>query len=161
DGVLTEEVPLDRGSDVTELNLTQYAMESLEKLGLLKIDLLGLRNLTFLERVLERINYGKQDKLKTAQIVDQDEKTMAVLQAGKTTGVFQLESLGMRRVLRDLQPKSFEDIVAVNALYRPGPMDFIETYIKRKEGLEEVSYIHPVAEPILQSTYGILIYQEQ
>ena len=153
--------PLSEGSEKTGLNVTQYAMNPLESLGLLKIDLLGLRNLTFVEQLLKRVNHHEKTQLTIETINEADEKTFSLLAHGMTNGVFQLESPGMKQVLTDLKPKSFEDIVAVNALYRPGPMEEIATYISRKENREQVSYVHEGLKEILAPTYGILIYQEQ
>ncbi|MFC2948641.1 DNA polymerase III subunit alpha [Virgibacillus sediminis] len=156
---LVEHVPLTAGSN--GVNLTQYPMNDLEELGLLKMDFLGLRNLTLLERVLSSIKYTLGEDIELEAIPDDDVNAFIMLQEGRTNGVFQLESQGMKGVLRRLQPTSFEDIVAVNALYRPGPMEFIPAYISRKNGQEEVSYPHPDLKEILAKTYGVLIYQEQ
>ena len=156
---LTENVPLTLGSN--DVHLTQFPMNDLEALGLLKIDFLGLRNLTFMEQVIQSIAYRTEKHISLQQIPSDDQKTFQLLQQGKTNGIFQLESEGMKRVLQRLQPSEFEDIVAVNALYRPGPMNYIDTYIRRKRKEENVSYPHPDLEPILAKTYGVLIYQEQ
>lgn len=159
DKPLVENVPLTLGANGT--NLTQFAMNDLEKIGLLKIDFLGLRNLTLLERILTAITYATKQNIRLADIPDDDPQAYQLLQKGQTNGVFQLESQGMTRVLKRLSPTSFEDIVAVNALFRPGPMDYIPVYIDRKQGREHVSYPHPDLAPILQKTFGVLIYQEQ
>ncbi|WP_067842946.1 DNA polymerase III subunit alpha [Amphibacillus sediminis] len=159
DQKLTEIVPMT--TDQAGEYLTQYAMGDLEHIGLLKMDFLGLRNLTTIERILNRIEHHQNKKLEPNQWPLNDQETFSLLQAGQTNGIFQLESAGMKRVLKQLKPTSFEDIVAVNALYRPGPMDFIETYIKRKHGKEPVHFLHPDLKPILSSTFGVLIYQEQ
>lgn len=156
---LLNEVPLTNGTG--ETYLTQYAMNELEAVGLLKMDFLGLRNLSLLERVAKGVAYQERKGWSLQSIPEQDEKTFQLLQKGQTSGIFQLESAGMRKVLQELKPTSFEDIVAVNALYRPGPMDFIPVYIRRKFKEEPVTYPHPDLEPILKSTYGVLIYQEQ
>ncbi|MEN2765577.1 DNA polymerase III subunit alpha [Ornithinibacillus xuwenensis] len=156
---LMEHVPLTKGAANTPL--TQFTMTDLESIGLLKIDFLGLRNLTLIERVLQSIQYKEGKELLLSQIPENDPKTFDLLKKGKTNGVFQLESDGMKQVLERLRPSVFDDIVAVNALYRPGPMDFIPTYIERKHGRQNVSYPHPDLKPILESTYGVLIYQEQ
>ncbi|CEI84491.1 DNA polymerase III subunit alpha [Oceanobacillus oncorhynchi] len=164
-GVVISEQPLMRDVPLTsstgETYLTQYAMNELEAAGLLKMDFLGLRNLSLIERVMKGVAYTQNKGEILTHIPEQDEKTFAMLRQGETSGVFQLESTGMQRVLKELQPSSFEDIVAVNALYRPGPMDFIPVYIRRKFKQEAVTYPHPDLEPILKSTYGVLIYQEQ
>ncbi|MFZ3576312.1 DNA polymerase III subunit alpha [Virgibacillus sp. DJP39] len=152
---LVEHVPLTVGSSQTLL--TQYSMNELESVGLLKMDFLGLRNLT----LLERINKSQKAQLELAEIPENDEKTFKLLQTGMTNGIFQLESEGMKQVLTKLIPTSFEDIVAVNALYRPGPMENIPTYISRKHHKSSIDYPHPDLEPILKNTYGVLIYQEQ
>jgi len=156
---LMEHVPLTSGQG--DIHLTQYAMNDLEAIGLLKMDFLGLRNLTLIERVIHSIYYTTRKKIEIEKIPADDERTYQLLRAGKTNGVFQLESAGMKKVLRQLLPTDFEDVVAVNALYRPGPMDFIPVYIARKHDQEKVIYPHPDLEPILKQTYGVLVYQEQ
>ncbi|SHF78411.1 DNA polymerase III subunit alpha [Ornithinibacillus halophilus] len=156
---LVNHVPLTIGSHDTRL--TQFSMTDLESIGLLKIDFLGLRNLTLIERIIQSIHFTSKNKLNLEDIPEHDLDTFSLLKKGKTNGVFQLESEGMKQVLTRLQPSRFEDIVAVNALYRPGPMDFIPVYIKRKQGLEKTTYPHPDLEPILKPTYGVLVYQEQ
>ncbi|GGD16874.1 DNA polymerase III subunit alpha [Pontibacillus salipaludis] len=154
---LMKNVPLTSGHD--GVPLTQFAMNELEAIGLLKMDFLGLRNLSLIERMTESIK--KKESISVTFDSYSDPATFSLLRNGKTTGVFQLESKGMRDVLERLQPSHFEDIVAVNALYRPGPMEFIQTYINRKHGKEEVTYPHPDLQPILHKTYGVLVYQEQ
>ncbi len=156
---LTNLVPLMKGHQ--EIALTQFPMGDLEEIGLLKMDFLGLRNLSLMEQIVKRIQRKKDKNFNLDQIPLQDAKTFKLLQEGKTTGVFQLESAGMRKVLQDLKPTQFEDVVAVNALYRPGPMEFIPNYIKRKHGEEKVIYPHADLKPILEKTFGVLIYQEQ
>ncbi|MCG5105292.1 DNA polymerase III subunit alpha [Oceanobacillus alkalisoli] len=156
---LLEHTPLTTGAG--ETYLTQFAMNDLEAIGLLKMDFLGLRNLSLLERVVQSVNYVRKGPLRLEAIPVWDNRTFQILREGRTNGVFQLESEGMKRVLRELQPTDFEDIVAVNALYRPGPMDFIPTYIARKNGEQATSYPHQDLKPILESTYGVLVYQEQ
>lgn len=140
---------------------TQYPMGPVEELGLLKMDFLGLSNLTIIKNALRIIDkvYGK--KIDLAELPLDDDKTYQLFQRGDTTGVFQLESAGMKRYLRQLKPTVFEDIIAMVALYRPGPMQFIESFIRRKHGQEEIEYLHPGLIDSLESTYGILIYQEQ
>lgn len=159
DEPLIEHVPLTLGSGETKL--TQFAMDDLEAIGLLKIDLLGLRNLSLLERIVATIRKQEKKQIRLFQIPSNDEKTFKLLQRGRTNGIFQLESRGMKRVLQELKPSTFEDIVAVNALYRPGPMDYIPVYIRRKHGKEQIVYPHENLKPILKSTYGVLVYQEQ
>jgi len=160
---LTELVPLQRSSgNGEEAIVTQYEMHSIEDLGLLKMDFLGLKNLTIIEDTLARIYVLHNNlKINIEEIPYNDQKTFALLQNGLTTSVFQLESEGMKRYLKEMKPTSFDDIVALIALYRPGPLQFIPDYIRRKHGKEEIKYLHPKLEPILKSTYGICIYQEQ
>lgn len=156
---LLEYIPLTNGTKGT--NLTQFPMNDLEAIGLLKMDFLGLRNLTFLERIIQSIKYDTKKIISLHELPVDDPKTFALLQKGRTNGIFQLESQGMKQVLTRLKPTSFEDIVAVNALYRPGPMDYIQNYIDRKHLKEQITYLHPDLEPILKKTYGVLVYQEQ
>lgn len=156
---LTDHVPLTEGTH--GIRLTQYPMNDLESIGLLKMDFLGLRNLTLIERILESIARSTRQRIDLESLPENDPKTFDLLQQGRTNGVFQLESSGMKQVLRRLKPTEFEDIVAVNALYRPGPMDFIPTYINRKHQNEKITYPHSDLKPILEKTYGVLIYQEQ
>ena len=140
---------------------TQYPMGPVEELGLLKMDFLGLSNLTTINnalRIIKRV-YGEDIDIGTVPLADA--KAYELLQRGDTTGVFQLESAGMKRYLRELKPSAFEDIIAMVALYRPGPMQFIDSFIKRKHGQEEITYLHPKFESALKETYGILVYQEQ
>lgn len=160
DDPIINRVPLQTGS--SEINLTQYTMESVEKVGLLKLDILGLRNLSILSDCLRFIPYENNgQKIDIDDIPLNDEKTLQIFKDGATDGIFQFESPGIRRVLRRLQPNSFEDIVAVNALYRPGPMEQIDTFIKRKNGEEQIQYPHDDLKDILEVTYGIMVYQEQ
>jgi len=156
---LTQSVAVQEGHD--DVYLTQYPMEALQDVGLLKMDFLGLRNLTILDHILKKIERDMNRKLSLSHIPFNDQKTFELLSKGDTTGIFQLESDGMRRVLQQLKPTELEDIVAVNALYRPGPMENIPTYIKRKHGVEKVIYDHPTLKDILQSTHGVIVYQEQ
>ena len=156
---LTDHVPLERGSE--GLSLTQYPMEALEEIGLLKADFLGLRNLTVIERAVKSIRETEGVEVDFSQSEYNDPVTYRMVSQGETTGVFQLESPGMRRVLRELKPNTFEDLIAVLALYRPGPMEQIPRFIRAKHGREEVDYPHPDLEPILKNTYGIIVYQEQ
>lgn len=140
---------------------TQYPMGPVEELGLLKMDFLGLSNLTIINNALRIIKkvYGREIELGSIPL--DDKLTYELFQRGDTTGVFQLESAGMKRYLRELKPTVFEDIVAMVALYRPGPMQFIDDFIKRKHGLQKITYLHPKMENALGNTYGILVYQEQ
>lgn len=156
---LTDAVPLQSGSEGTAL--TQYSMENLESVGLLKMDFLGLRTLSIIERCMRWIEDETGQTLDFRRISDNDPLTYELLGHGETTGVFQLESAGCRRVLRDLKPTAFEDVISVVALYRPGPMEFIPKFIEGKHGVTAVEYPHPDLEPILKDTYGIIVYQEQ
>ncbi|HEU4716017.1 MAG TPA: DNA polymerase III subunit alpha, partial [Candidatus Saccharimonadales bacterium] len=140
---------------------TQFPMGEVEELGLLKMDFLGLSNLTIINNALRIIKKVYKDEIDLSKIPLDDEKTYELFQRGDTTGVFQLESAGMKRYLRDLKPTVFEDIIAMVALYRPGPMQFIDSFIKRKHGLEPITYLDKGMENSLKSTYGILVYQEQ
>lgn len=155
---LTKYVPLQEGHDIS---LTQFPMNDLEEIGLLKMDFLGLRNLTLIENILEDIETNTGERLSLSSIPMDDNATFSMLKDGDTTGVFQLESDGMRQVLRKLKPTEFEDIVAVNALYRPGPMENIPLFISGKHNKRTVDYPHPDLESILESTYGVIVYQEQ
>jgi len=158
---LTELVPIQHPTQNDENIVTQYEMHSIEDLGLLKMDLLGLKNLTIIEDTLSRI-YKVQDKsIKIENIPLDDKKTYELLQKGESTSVFQLESEGMKRYLKQLKPSEFEDIIAMVSLYRPGPIQFIPSYIKGKHNPKKIKYIHPKLKPILEKTYNIIVYQEQ
>ncbi len=141
--------------------LSQFCMEDVEEIGLLKLDVLGLSTLTVLDRAFEWIERTEGVTLTQDEIPLDDPLTYELLSSGEVTGIFQVESGGMRRILRDMQPSRFEEVIAILALYRPGPMQFIPNYIDRKFEREEVSYRHPSLEPILKETYGIIVYQEQ
>ena len=158
---LTDYVPLQRAPQDPNIIITQFEMHSIEDLGLLKIDLLGLKNLTIIEETIRLIKELRDEKIEISKIPLDDKKTFKLLQEGDTTGVFQLESSGMRRNLKELEPTEFEDIIAMVSLYRPGPMELIPSFINRKHGREKVKYLHPLLEPILKNTHGIGIYQEQ
>ncbi|MCP3025451.1 DNA polymerase III subunit alpha [Halobacillus sp. A5] len=164
-GVVISENPLVNHTALmrgqAEVPLTQLAMGDLENIGLLKMDFLGLRNLSLLRKMEAKIKSYKSPDFQYSSIKLDDEKTFELLQKGRTNGVFQLESQGMKSVLQRLKPTHFEDVVAVNALYRPGPMEYIPVYIKRKHNIEKVSYPHPMLKPILEKTFGVLVYQEQ
>ncbi len=159
---LTEYLPLQRASDGDEV-ITQYEMNAVADLGLLKMDFLGLSNLTIIHDALQLIerNYGIKVDIETIPL--DDKKTFELLREGKTTGVFQLEGSGMRRYFKQLKPTRFEDIIVMISLYRPGPLDagMVEEYIQRKHGKKPVTYLHPLLKPILENTYGIIVYQEQ
>lgn len=158
---LTEYVPLQRASANDETIVTQYEMHAVEDLGLLKIDFLGLKNLTILQHALRivRETTGTEINLETLPL--DDAATYRTFQEGLTTGVFQLESSGMKRYLKELKPTELEDIVAMVSLYRPGPMELIPEYVAGKHGLKIPHYLHPALKPILEKTYGIAVYQEQ
>lgn len=158
---LTDVVALQRSPQNEHAIITQFEQGIVEKLGLLKMDFLGLRNLTIIEEALRLLKESTGEDINISDIPLNDPKTFEVLQNGDTVGVFQFESSGMRRYLKELKPTEFEDVVAMVALYRPGPMELIPDYINRKHGREEVKYLHPKLAPILGKTYGIGIYQEQ
>ncbi|MEA2097908.1 MAG: DNA polymerase III subunit alpha, partial [Patescibacteria group bacterium] len=143
--------------------VTQYEMHNIEDLGLLKMDFLGLKNLTVLENALKIISKTKEDKIDLSLIPLNDEKTLKLFQQGKTTGVFQFESSGMKRYLKKLEPTDFEDVIAMVALYRPGPLNsgMVDEFIDRKHGKKKIVYKHPIMENALKNTYGIIVYQEQ
>ncbi len=157
-GELTDFVPLYKSSksDIT----TQYDMKGLEDLGLLKMDFLGLRNLTVIDRAIKILKHRGID-VNMDTIPMDDQKVYDLFAKGLTIGVFQFESLGMREFLKKLKPTVIEDLIAMNALYRPGPMENIDDFIDRKHGKRKISYLHPDMEPILRETYGIIVYQEQ
>jgi DNA polymerase III subunit alpha len=154
-------VPLQHPTQNEGTIVTQYEMHAIEDLGLLKMDFLGLKNLTIIEDTLARIYKVHGQSIDIQKLPLDDEATYETLRKADTVGVFQLESGGMRRYLKQLKPTEFEDIIAMVALYRPGPMEFIPDYISRKLGKKKIEYIHPKLEPILKNTQGICIYQEQ
>lgn len=165
---LTKTVPLmkrDKGYSASlqeaDWMLTQYAMQSVEKVGLLKMDLLGLSNLTLLHKAIQQTQKITKKAIDITKIPLDDPRTFELFQKAQTNGIFQFESDGIRRVLKDMQPTAFEDLVAVLALYRPGPMEQIPHFINRKKGMEIVQYPHTSLQKILEPTYGILVYQEQ
>ncbi len=140
---------------------TQFPMGEVEELGLLKMDFLGLSNLTIINNAMRIIRKAYKTEINLSDLPLDDKPTYELFQRGDTTGVFQLESAGMKRYLRGLKPTTFEDIIAMVALYRPGPMQFIDSFIRRKHGQEEITYLHPGMKNSLENTYGILVYQEQ
>lgn len=156
---LDETIPLYKNN--RGLYTTAYSMNYLEPLGLLKMDFLGISNLTLIEEVLTNIRQKENINITFQNIPLDDTKTLEIFKKAKTDGIFQFESSGMRRFLEKLQVSSFDDLIAALALYRPGAMDFIDNYIRRKNGQEKVEYYHKSLEPILKPTYGIIIYQEQ
>lgn len=155
---LDEVIPLTKNEGIY---LTGFSMEYLEELGLLKMDFLGLKTLTTIMNILEDIEVGEKKKIDFNQIPLEDQNVLGLFRNADTTGIFQFESDGMRNFLRNLKPNSFEDIFAAIALFRPGPAINIDSYIRRKNGEEEITYLDPSLEPILKSTKGIIIYQEQ
>lgn len=156
---LTEIMALQRATN-SEGVMTQIEMHGVEALGLLKFDFLGLANLTILRTAVDRVRETRGIEINLDKIPLDDAKTFALLASGETTGVFQLESPGMRRYIKELRPTSVFDIAAMVALYRPGPMASIPTYIRRKHGKEAVTYPHPLLEPVLKRTQGIFVFQE-
>ncbi|SLM49646.1 DNA polymerase III alpha subunit [Nitrospira japonica] len=161
EGPLTDHVPLYKGAN--DEIVTQYSMGDVEKIGLVKFDFLGLKTLTMIRRAETLINGSRPDRapLVVDRLPFDDAETFALLSSGKTTGIFQLESSGMRDLLTGFKPDRFEDIIAIIALYRPGPMDLIPDFIKRKQGKVPITYETPELEPILKDTYGVIVYQEQ
>ncbi len=145
----------------SDMPVTQYDMKYVEETGLIKFDFLGLKTLTVIKKAVDRINKFHNVNLNIEAISLEDKPTYELLQRGDTAAVFQFESSGMIDVHKQIKPDRFEDLIAIVSLYRPGPMDNIPSYIKRKHGEEEITYLHPMLEPILKETYGIMIYQEQ
>ncbi|MBQ8250486.1 MAG: DNA polymerase III subunit alpha [Alphaproteobacteria bacterium] len=165
-GVVIGNKPLDQivplyKDPSSDMPITQYDKHFVEDASLIKFDFLGLKTLTTIEKTLDLIRQKEDVTFDINNLPLEDEKTYELLKTGNTTGVFQLESTGMRKILFDMQPDKIEDIVALVSLYRPGPMDSIPSYIARKKGEETPDYMHPLIEDILKETYGIMIYQEQ
>ncbi|MGL5831299.1 MAG: DNA polymerase III subunit alpha [Candidatus Altimarinota bacterium] len=158
---LVNYTPLQKATDGSDGIVTQYSMKYLEDIGLLKMDFLGLKNLTIIEQTLNLIEKTKGIKIDLIKIPMDDLKTFELFQRGDTTGIFQLESSGMRRYIRELKPDNFEDIIAMISLYRPGPMEWIPSYIKGKHHPDTVRFLDPSFESILKVTNGVAIYQEQ
>jgi DNA polymerase-3 subunit alpha len=159
---LIEYVPLQLlGKGEQRTVMTQFHMENIARLGLLKMDFLGLSNLTILTKVKEIIAQNRGISLDLQHIPLDDAKTFELLASGETKGIFQLESAGMRRYIRELKPTNFSDIAAMVALYRPGPMEQIPTFIRAKQGVAPIHYPHPILKEILKETYGVIVYQEQ
>jgi len=158
---LDEIVPLQRNNDGSVI--TQYYMEDIEAMGLLKMDFLGLKNLTMIQKAVELIEQYRHVKIDIDQIDLEDKSTFDILARGDLEGIFQVESSGMRQIVRELKPSNLEDISSILALYRPGPLDagLIPKFINRKHGRETIDYAHEILRPILQETYGIMCYQEQ
>jgi DNA polymerase-3 subunit alpha len=161
DKSLQKRIPLFKTTD--DQVSTGYAMKSLEKIGMLKMDFLGLKTLTVIDHTIKIVKRTREEDIDVDKIPLDDKPTFDLLSRAETTGVFQLESGGMRDLLRKLDPERFEDLIAILALYRPGPMGsgMLDEFIKRKQGHIEVKYDHPALEPILKETYGIIVFQEQ
>lgn len=157
---LTEIIPVATSKD-TELLITQFEGKIIEDAGVIKMDFLGLKTLTIIRDALELIEQNHGTKLDIDAIPLDDKKTLELYQRGETNGTFQFESLGMQKYLKELKPDKFEDLIAMNALYRPGPLEYIPNFIARKHGREKVSYDLPEMEEHLKDTYGITVYQEQ
>jgi len=158
---LTNYVPIQHASSSDKTIISQYSLHPVEDLGLLKMDFLGLKNLTIIESTLKIIKNTRNKEIDIDLIPLNDNEAYELFRKGETTGVFQFESSGMKRYLRELKPTEFEDIIAMVALYRPGPMEWIPDYISGKNGKKKVVYLHEKLQPILAKTYGVAIYQEQ
>lgn len=157
---LTEHIPVCLAKD-SEMAATQFSMKPVESVGMLKIDFLGLKTLTSIKIACDAIYAQTNREIDWVNLPLDDERTFRLLQQGRTLGVFQMESGGMQELARQLLPDKFEEIIAIGALYRPGPMDMIPSFINRKHGRESIEYDHPWTRPILEETYGIMVYQEQ
>ncbi len=157
---LTEHIPISTNKE-TDLYVTQYEGNDVEAVGLLKMDFLGLKTLSIMKDAVENIRKSKGIEIDLQRLSLDDRATYELFSNGDTTAVFQFESTGMKRYLRELKPNRFEDLIAMNALYRPGPMDKIPQYIRRKHGREKITYALPVMEKYLKETYGVTVYQEQ
>jgi DNA polymerase-3 subunit alpha len=157
---ITNYIPVSTSKD-SDLLVTQFDGKVIEDAGMLKMDFLGLKTLSIIKDAVEIIKQSKDTEIDMDKISFEDEKTFELYQQGDTVGTFQFESIGMRKYLQELKPTNLEDLIAMNALFRPGPMDFIPNFINRKHGRENVEYPHALLEPILKNTYGIMVYQEQ
>ena len=164
DEPLTETVPLQRparGDENSPVMMTQYSMDPVAKLGLLKMDFLGLTNLTILDRTIKLIDQERGIRIDLNRLALDDQETYDLLGTGNTSDLFQLESAGMQRYIKELKPSDLGDIAAMIALYRPGPMEHIDRFIRSKHGQEKVSYPHPSLQELLDETYGVIVYQDQ
>ncbi|MEW6702098.1 MAG: DNA polymerase III subunit alpha, partial [Bacteroidota bacterium] len=159
-GEVSDFVPLAIYGDDNSI-VTQFNMKDLEEAGLLKMDFLGLRTLSVIRDTIELVKQTRKIEIDIDNIPNDDAKTYELFSKGQTTAIFQFESAPMREYLKKLKPTSINDLAAMNALYRPGPMEFIDDFIARKHGRKQIAYLHPVLEPILKETYGIIVYQEQ
>lgn len=155
---VSDYVPLQKNDEVIT---TQFTMTTLEEMGLLKMDFLGLRNLTIIAHAVELVNRNRNEKLDIEKIDYTDKETYQLIASGNTNGIFQLESSGMKQFLKEFMPSTLEDIIAAISLYRPGPMQSIPTYIRNKRDPSKITYLDPVLKPILETTYGCIVYQEQ
>ena len=155
---VVEYVPLARNKDAI---ITQFNMIELEELGLLKMDFLGLRTLTVIQDAVDLVNRNHEEKISIDDMDENDPDVLSIFTVAETLGIFQFESAGMRAFLRELKPTKFDDLIAANSLFRPGPMNEIPTYIYNKNHIDEIEYLHPLLEPILNVTYGTIVYQEQ
>lgn len=158
---LTEYIPLQRSAKDDSAIVTQYAMNQVEHIGLLKMDFLGLSNLSIIQQALRIIRKTRNLEIDISTIPIDNKLTYDLLSRAETTGVFQLESAGVKRYLKELRPTQFEDIMSMVALYRPGPMEAIPDFIESKHGRKKISYLHPILEPILKNTYGVIVTQDQ
>ena len=161
---ISDIVPMSTADDKTtkeKLLVTQYDGSVIEETGLIKMDFLGLKTLSIIKGAIENIEHTTGEKIDISEIDLEDEKTYDLYSQGKTSGTFQFESAGMQKYLKELKPTKFEDLIAMNALYRPGPMDYIPSFVARKHGREEISYDLPIMKEYLDETYGITVYQEQ
>ena len=161
---ISDIVPMSTADDKTtkeKLLVTQYDGSVIEETGLIKMDFLGLKTLSIIKGAIENIEHTTGEKIDISKIDLEDEKTYELYSQGKTSGTFQFESAGMQKYLKELKPTKFEDLIAMNALYRPGPMDYIPSFVARKHGNEEISYDLPIMKEYLDETYGITVYQEQ
>lgn len=158
---LPQVVPLQFSPQDKNIIITQFEMHAVEDIGLLKMDFLGLRNLTTIQETVRLVAETIGERIDMSRLPLHDEAAFNLLRKGDTTGVFQFESAGMRRYMKEIKPTELEDLIALVALYRPGPMELIPSFIKRKQGKERVTYLHPKLEAILKNTYGIGVYQEQ
>ena len=158
---LIDKIPLQRAPQDPQTIITQYEKNTIENLGILKMDFLGLKNLTIIQDVLKNVKETENLEIEIKKVSLNDKKTYQLLSKGETVGVFQFESEGMQNTLKGIKPNKIEDLIAIVALYRPGPAKLIPSYIRRKQGKEKIEYLHPKLKPILENTYGVLIYQEQ
>lgn len=161
DKAITNYAPLQRATGNKEGAITQFEMNAIADMGLLKMDFLGLRNLTILKTTVEIIKRTKGKEIDLDNLDIEDKKTYKLMAEGKTTGIFQFESAGMKRYLKELKPTQFDDLIAMSSLYRPGPMEFIPQFIKGKHDPKSVKYFDESLKPILEKTHGVAVYQEQ